>query len=87
MAREVKIFHKTHEIKVDPQWAFTPIEKVYYDGKEVSSKMSILGARHYFTIIEEGDNIRYEAEVTPNLITGANVTVRRNGDIMFTNKV
>ena len=44
----------SHRVEVDPSWANTPIEKVWYDGKEVSSQMSMFGASHRFDVVEDG---------------------------------
>lgn len=85
-----KIVVYDHEIMVDPSWANTPIEKVYYDGREVSSKPSVFGASHRFEVFEGFEQAVYEVDIGVRSLLPlplASVTIRRNGKLVFTDKV
>lgn len=66
---------------------FTGKEKVWYDGELVSSKFSVTGATHLFSVIEDGKEIQYEVEIGLRWHSfSAWVTVRRNGIVIFTDR-
>ncbi|MBS7615487.1 hypothetical protein KEJ18_07160 [Candidatus Bathyarchaeota archaeon] len=48
------------EVRLDPK---TGEETVFYDGQVVSSKISVEGATHKFSVNEEGKDITYEVKI------------------------
>lgn len=75
-----------HNIEIKKN-QLTGKETVCYDGKEMSSKFSIGGATHVFTVDEGNQNIQYEVEINIRWHgMSASTTVRRNGQIIFTDK-
>lgn len=51
-----------NEIRVhNDNW--TGKEKVYYNDEEVSSKFSFFGAWHKFTVIEQGEEVKYVVNI------------------------
>ena len=62
-------------------------EKVYYDGRLVSSKLSMTGATHVFTVNEEGQEVQYEVSLGTRW-HGLSywVEVRKNGKIIYTDR-
>ena len=67
-----------HRLEIQLHTAFTPVEIVKYDGKEMSRKSSWLGTTHQFDVTEEGQRARYEVKTFLSL-RGAGCTVTRNG--------
>ena len=80
------IKYNGHSIEIKKN-QLTGKETVCYDGKEVSSKFSIGGATHVFSIDEENQSIQYEVEINLRWhgLSGS-TTVRRNGQIIFTDR-
>ncbi len=89
MAATRRVSVGNHRVAVDPSWANTPIEKVWYDGKEVSARMSVFGASHQFEVVEDGIIVAYEVDIGATsdfIFPRPYVTVRRNGKIVFSDK-
>ena len=84
----ITVAHNNHKIEVQEE-SFTGVEKVFYDGREVSSKRSVLGSTHVFTVNEEGASVQYEVEIgvkTVFFVPRPYTTVRRNGVLIFSNR-
>lgn len=62
-------------------------EKVFYDGKEVSSKYSMTGTTHIFRITEDGEEVQYEIMIGSHW-HGLSwwCEVRRKGEIIYTDR-
>ena len=62
-------------------------EKVFYDGKEVSSKWSMTGATHIFRVIEDEEEVQYEVMIGTRW-HGLSFwcEVRRKAEIIFTDR-
>lgn len=59
------------------------VETVKYDGYQVSSKMSIFGATHLFSVQEDGVLVHYEVKISTRWWGGIKIEVRRNGIIIY----
>jgi len=59
-------------------------EKIFYDGKLMSSRHTLFGGTHVFQVEEEGETINYEVEIYffPTL----GMKVRRNGILIYSDK-
>lgn len=80
------IKHDGHNIEINKN-PITGRETVLYDGKEVSSKLSVGGANHVFSVEEEGQKVQYEVDINIRWHgLSASTTVRRSGQIIFTDK-
>ena len=81
------IISNGHKIEVQES-SPTALERVLYDGKEVSSKRAMFGATHTFNVQEGNEDVSYEVEVgVGNLLPPRPyTTVRRNGRIIFTDR-
>lgn len=80
------ITYKGHNIEIKKN-QLTGKEIICYDGKEVSSKSSIGGSIHVFTADEDSQSIQYEVEISMRWHgLSASTTVRRSGQIIFTDK-
>jgi hypothetical protein len=60
---------------------------VFYDGKEVSSKFSVAGATHSFTVKENNKEVQYDVDIDLKW-HGCSVStiIRRNGKIIYSDK-
>lgn len=65
-------------------------ENIFYDGEIVSSKTTVRGGTHNFSVEEEGEKVNYEVKIKPKggilgIVTGfaavsaPKIEVRRNG--------
>ncbi len=80
------VTHNGHNIEIKTN-KVSGKETICYDGKEVSSKSSIGGSTHIFSVTEDNQNTQYEVELTMRWHgLSASTTVRRNGQIIFTDK-
>lgn len=78
------IIHDGHRIEA-PGSTLTGLEEIRYDGTIVSSKRSILGARHKFEVEEGGKMVQYEIKIgTRWLGFTATCTIHRDGELLFT---
>ena len=78
------IFHNGHRIDA-PGSTLTGLELVRYDGEVVSRKRSVLGSGHEFVVEEDGEPVHYEVKIGTRWHgCSATCTIRRNGDILFT---
>ena len=78
------IIHNGHKIEA-PGSTLTGLEEIRYDGKIVSSKRSILGAKHSFIVEEDGDSVQYEVRIGTRWIGfTATCTILRDGELLFT---
>jgi hypothetical protein len=72
--------HKTEIKMVDK-------EKIFCDGKEVSSKWSATGATRVFRVVEDGGDIQYEVVIgTCWHVLTYWCEVRRKGEIIYTDR-
>ena len=68
-----------------PGSTLTGLEEIRYDGEVVSSKRSILGAKHSFIVDEGGESIEYEVHIGTRWIGFmATCTILRAGELLFT---
>ncbi|HRW10547.1 MAG TPA: toll/interleukin-1 receptor domain-containing protein [Caldilineaceae bacterium] len=84
------IMYSGHKIEIENNTQgrfFTGAERVFYDGKEVSMKESMLGSKHFFRVIEDGEEVQYEVKLGTSWhgITWW-CEIKRNGKIIFTNR-
>ncbi len=74
--RLVSVFYNGNEISVhNNMW--NGVESVRYNGAEMVSKFSWLGATHTFTVEEEGQLVDYEVEIAFTL-NGIQTNIWRN---------
>jgi len=59
-------------------------EKVFYDGKLMSSNFSLFGSTHCFKVSENNEDVDYEVEIFSFPTIG--MKIRRNGKIIFSDK-
>ena len=80
------VIHNDHTIRI-PGMTVTGIENVFYNGEVVSSKRSILGARHEFEVEEDGQPVTYEVKLGMRWhgLTGW-AYLKRDGKLLFTDK-
>ena len=77
------IIHNGHRIDA-PGSTVTGLEIVRYDGEVVSSKRSILGARHSFEAVENGESVRYDVNIGTRWHGfGATCAIYRNEELLF----
>lgn len=76
------VFYKDHKIEVA---TFFP-EKVFYDGKLMTSKRNVIGdSTHVFRAEEEGEHVTYEIEMKMGFWASW-IRIRRNGIIIYADK-
>ena len=76
------LFHKGHKIEVK----LYGTEKVFYDGKLMSSVLPLLRtATHIFQVDEDGENVSYEVEIIAGFFTFW-MKIRRNGILIYSDK-
>jgi TIR domain len=77
------IIHEGHTIEYTD--SLFGLEKIFYDGREVSRKRSVLGSTHEFWVKEKGKKVFYEVKI--DLQWAANnctwLEVRRNGVVIY----
>ena len=56
------------------------VEKVKYNGQEMTSQFSVLGGVHHFEVTEDGENVEYEVRLKLSMIVGVSFSVWRNGE-------
>lgn len=77
------IIYNGHRIDA-PGSTFTGLEVVRYDGEVVSSKRSILGAKHFFDALENEESVRYEVKIGTRWHGfGATCAIYRNEELLF----
>ena len=76
----MKLIYNGHEIEIT---AFET-RKIFYDRTLISSKKSIFGSTHIFTVIENGENVQYEIKVGLKWHgLQEKINIRRNGRIIY----
>ncbi|MGH8533237.1 MAG: toll/interleukin-1 receptor domain-containing protein [Gammaproteobacteria bacterium] len=76
-----------HKIEIGMLHPLIGQDTVWYDGKEVSKKLSKLGSKHSFHVVEGGGKVFYEVIVKPRWHGGKNwVEVKRNGEVVFNDR-
>ena len=80
------IAYKGHNIQIQ-EMSLTGVEKVLYDGKQVSFKRTMTGGTHIFTVKEDGEDVVYEVEIGLRWhgFTSWSV-VRRNGVVIYSDR-
>lgn len=77
------IIHNDHKIEIKG-WGK---EKIFYDGKEVSSKWSTTGGTHVFRVVEEDEEVQYEVTFGTRWHGFSYwCEVRRKGGIIYTDR-
>ena len=80
------VSHNGHLIEV-PGTSLTGKEEVRYDGRVVSSKHSVTGATHVFSVEEDGERVQYEVEIGTRWHgMSAWSTVRCEGKVIFSDR-
>jgi hypothetical protein len=80
------ITYDGHKIEVSGM-SLTGMERVLYDGREVSSKHSVTGSTHMFRVNEHGEDIQYEVELRTRWHGLASwCTVRRKGEVIYSDR-
>ena len=75
------IFYHGHRIEVTAGWS----EKIFYDGREVSSEFLGMGTLHVFAVSEEGEEAQYVITTAQKWRwSKIRCKVVRNGKIIFT---
>ena len=74
------IIHNGHKIEVK-MW-FT--EKVFYDGKQMTSMFTLFGGTHCFKVTEGNEDVDYEVQVFS--LPRIGMKIRRNGVLIYTDK-
>lgn len=76
--------HKIEVMESSP----TGLERVLYDGKEVSSRRAMFGATHTFNVREDNEDVSYEVDIGVGSLLPPRpyTTIRRNGKIIFTDR-
>jgi hypothetical protein len=75
------LIYNGHKIEVKLWWT----EKVFYDGKLMTSRFTVFGGTHIFQVEEEGETINYEVETYEGFPIGG-MKVRRNGILIYSDK-
>ncbi|MGB0650476.1 MAG: hypothetical protein ACPG3U_09100 [Rhodothermales bacterium] len=80
------VIHNGHTIRI-PGMTPTGMENVTYDGDVVSSKRSILGAKHTFEVEEDGRRVTYEVKLGMRWhgLSGW-AYLKREGQLLFTDR-
>jgi hypothetical protein len=66
-----------------PGSTLTGVEAIRYNGEIVSSRWSVLGAKHDFEVEEKGEAVRYEVRIGTRWTGFATCTVLRNGEMLY----
>jgi hypothetical protein len=89
---EKTVIYEGHkiEMKFNP-WKLNFNHNVFYDGEEVSSKFCTgrhlqKGLTHIFQVSEDGEAIQYEVTIKSKRFYGWWHEVRRNGELIFTDR-
>ena len=62
-------------------------EKIFYDGKEVSNKLSLTGTTHSFRVMEDGEEVHYEVTIgTRWHCLSWWAEVKRKGETIYTDR-
>ena len=76
------VMHNGHKIEAATLFP----EKVFYDGRQMTSKMNIIGdSTHVFQVEEDGEQVTYEVEMKMGFWASW-IRVRRNGIIIYADK-
>jgi hypothetical protein len=80
------VMYGGHRIEI-PGMSLTGKEEIKYDRKVVSSRHSMFGATHVFSVREDGDDVQYE------VVIGTRwhgftcwAIVRRNGRVIYSDR-
>lgn len=80
------ITYGNHTIEVS-EMSMTAKEVIRYDGHVVSSKRSMTGSTHLFSVKEETEDVQYEVQVGMRWHGfSAYSIVRRNGKVIYTDR-
>ncbi|MBI3502263.1 MAG: hypothetical protein HY063_10765 [Bacteroidetes bacterium] len=67
--------------------SLTGKETIKHNGKEVSSKRTMMGGIHIFKVNEDNEEVQYEVDIKSRWHGfGHYVTIRRKGELIFSNK-
>ncbi|MHA1797880.1 MAG: hypothetical protein ACTSVY_05465 [Candidatus Helarchaeota archaeon] len=80
------LMHNGHKIEI--KLYFFGKEKIFYDGKEVSDKSSLLSTKHEFEVEEDGEKVKYQIDIIKKLRTLATINpisyiIKRNGETIL----
>ena len=77
------IVYNSHKIEIQGWFK----ERVFYNGTEVSSKVSVLGSTHVFRVSEDGEDIQYDVQLGTRW-HGCSwwCEVRRQGIVIYTDR-
>lgn len=67
--------------RIDVKLLFT--EKVFYDGRQMTSKFTVFGGTHVFRVEEDGESVTYEIEIHSGFMAPW-IKIRRNGIVIYT---
>jgi len=74
------VFHDGNEISIhNTIWG---VESVQYNGQKMTSEFSWWGARHFFTVREDGRRVDYEVKVGFNMY-GISANIYRDGAVIM----
>ena len=80
------IVYNGHTIQL-PGQSLTGKEEIKYDGRVVSSKHTMFGGTHVFSIKEDEEDVNYEVEIGTRWHGfSCWYVVRRNGKIIYTDR-
>ncbi len=81
------VLYNGHSFEIR-RMGFIVNETVHYDGREVSSKRSVLGAVHAFRVQEKGEEVQYEVQLGTRWLGGDAYwcVIRRNGKTVFSDR-
>ena len=82
------VAYKGHTIEMKRQ-PHLSTEKVLYDGRQVSSKISLFKPTHSFQVVEDNEQVHYEVVMRPRITTlgmSSWFEVKRNGAIIFSDR-
>lgn len=61
-------------------------EEIRYDGSIVSSKRSVLGAKHEFVVHEDGQQVQYVVQIGTRWNGSACCSIEREGVVLFSDR-
>lgn len=81
------VTYNGHKIEIGMLSTLVGQDTVWYDGKEVSKKLSKLGSKHSFHVVEDGGKVFYEVIVKPRWHGQTQwFEVKRNGEVIFNDR-
>lgn len=78
--KHLSFFHNGNEISIHN--SLLGVESIRYNGEKMTSKFSILGATHVFSVHEDDRLVDYRVEVGMNLM-GVTFSLWRNGKALM----